>query len=455
MSRHLFGTDGIRGLVNQYPMTPDMVLNLGMAIGIYLGKTEHRSKVLIAKDTRLSGYLIESALTSGLLSVGADVILLGPMPTPALAMLIKSLRADFGVMISASHNPYNDNGLKIFDSRGEKLSDNCENRIENLVLNSNLQQHLSIPHKLGRATRLDDALGRYIEFVKNSFLKHKTLAGLRIVIDCANGSAYKLAPTILWELGAEVISIGCEPNGFNINDKCGSTYPSFISQKVIEVRADIGIALDGDADRVAICDEKGRIISGDHLIAAIALHMQSMGSLKSGVVVTQVSNTALIKFLNDNGIKVHISVIGDRNVATEMRNKNCNLGGEQSGHIILSDYSNAGDGIIAALQLLSILILSGKKASQISSIFEPNPQINKNIEFVGANPLGRQKVITALEQIKSDHASTQIIVRKSGTENLIRIMVEGEDINLVNNIIDKIEDIILSAPKESLDKKNK
>ena len=444
MSLNLFGTDGIRGLVNQHPITPEIVLKFGMAAGIYFHYTGHRSKVLIAKDTRLSGYLIEPALTAGLIAVGVDVILLGPMPTPALAMLIKSLRADFGIMISASHNPYYDNGLKLFDSCGSKLNDKSEIDIQNLILGPELEKNLAAPDKLGRATRLDDALGRYIEFVKNSFLKHKTLTGMRIVIDCANGSAYKLAPTILWELGAEVISIGCEPNGFNINENCGSIYPAALCQKVIETRADIGIALDGDADRLIICDEKGAVISGDHLIAAIALYMNQAETLKAGIVVTHISNTALDDFLSQNGIPVYRSKVGDRYVAAEMKKMECNFGGEQSGHIIMSDYSTTGDGVLAALQILSLLVSSGKKASHINKMFTLNPQITKNIKFNGDNPLDDNKIVSLIEKIKSDNKDLQIIVRKSGTEKLLRIMVEGKNINIVNKVASTIEKTIIS-----------
>ena len=443
MSLNLFGTDGIRGLVNQHPITPEIVLKFGMAAGIYFHSADHRSKVLIAKDTRLSGYLMEPALTAGLIAIGVDVILLGPMPTPALAMLIKSLRADFGIMISASHNPYYDNGLKLFDSHGSKLSDKCEIEIQNLILSPALERNLAAPDRLGRATRLYDALGRYIEFVKNSFLKHKTLNDLRVVVDCANGSAYKLAPTILWELGAEVISIGCEPNGFNINENCGSIHPATLCQKVLETRADIGIALDGDADRLVICDEKGEVVSGDHLIAAIALYMNQTETLKNGIVVTQISNTALDDFLGQNGIAVYRSKVGDRYVAAEMKKMDCNFGGEQSGHIIMSDYSTTGDGLMAALQILSLLVSSGKKASHISKMFTLNPQINKNIKFSGNNPLDDHKTIALIEKIQSDYKDLQIIVRKSGTEKLLRVMVEGKDNCIVSKVASTIEQTLL------------
>ena len=442
MAAGLFGTDGVRGLVNVYPMTPEAVLRFGMAAGVYFSAGVHRSKVLIAKDTRLSGYLVESALMSGLLSVGVDVILLGPMPTPALAMLIKSLRADFGIMISASHNPYYDNGLKLFDSRGAKLSDQSENKVQNLFLDTDLTKYLAQPDKLGRAKRLDDAIGRYIEFVKGSFLKHKNLGGMRIVVDCANGSAYKIAPTIFWELGAEVIALGCEPNGFNINDNCGSMNPSLLCQKVLETRADIGIALDGDADRVVVCDEKGNIVSGDHMISAIALHMLEEKSLKSGVVVTHISNGAIDEFLQQHSIPVYRSNIGDRNVAINMKKHHCNLGGEQSGHIIISNYSSSGDGIVASLQLLGMLVKSGNKASIINQMFTLNPQIMRSFRFDSKNPLDTDETVASIEKIKKENGELKIIVRKSGTENMVRVVVEGHDKDHVERIATQIEAVL-------------
>ncbi|AIF81790.1 phosphoglucosamine mutase [endosymbiont of Acanthamoeba sp. UWC8] len=360
--QRLFGTDGIRGTANQYPMTAEIAMKFGMAAGTYYKKPGHRNRVVIAKDTRLSGYLIEPALTSGFISVGVDVILVGPMPTPAVSMLIRSLRADLGVMISASHNPYFDNGLKLFDSKGFKLSDECEDKIQEMILNANINRYLVPPIDLGRAKRLDDAPGRYIEHVKNSFNKENNLSGLRIVVDGANGSAYHLAPTILWELGAEVVSIGTEPNGFNINEACGSTHPETLSKKVVETRADIGIALDGDADRVVIVDDKGHIISGDHVIGLIALHLHNRKRLNNDmVVVTQMSNGALDEYLKSHNINTIRTKVGDRYVFDAMRKNNCNLGGEQSGHVILSNYSTTGDGIVAALQVLSLLVESGKK----------------------------------------------------------------------------------------------
>lgn len=438
----LFGTDGMRGRVNQPPITPETVLKFGMAAGIFFASTKHRTKVLIAKDTRLSGYLIEYALTSGLVSVGVDVILLGPMPTPAVAMLNKSLRADFGIMISASHNPYYDNGIKIFDKNGSKITDHCELAIQNLILSTNLMGKLALPSDVGRVTRLEGALGRYIEFVKNSFPKNKTLSGLKIVLDCANGAAYKIAPTILWELGADVVSMGCEPNGVNINENCGSIYPELMAKKVVETGADIGIAIDGDADRIVICDENGSIISGDHLIAAIALYMKQINVLKGGIVVNHMSNQALDHFLNEQHIAVYRSQIGDRHVASTMQEKGCNLGGEQSGHIILNDYSTSGDAVIAALQTLALLSFFAKKTSYIGQLFISNPQEKRNIKYNKINPLKDHAIEAQIEKIKHDHQNLTIVVRTSGTEKLIRVMVEGKENQEVCKVADAIEKLI-------------
>lgn len=443
MQKRLFGTDGIRGTVNQYPMTAEVAMKFGMAAGMYLRRKGDNNRVVVAKDTRLSGYLIEPALTSGLISVGVDVTLVGPMPTPAVPMLIKSLRADFGVMISASHNPYYDNGLKLFDRYGDKLGEACENKLQDLILGNELEQHLAAPDKLGRANRLEDAPGRYIEYIKNSFPKNKTLSGLRIVIDCANGGAYRLAPTILWELGAEVISIGCEPNGFNINESCGSTHPSVLIQKVLEVRADIGIALDGDADRIIICDETGNIVAGDYLIAIIAKYLQSKALLRSdAVIITQMSNSALDIFLENNGIKVYRTKIGDRYVAEAMKKYQCNFGGEQSGHLIYSDYATTGDGILIGLQVLALLVEAKKKLSSLVHMFDLNPQVLSNVRFSYDNPLENKQLDVELESIKEKYKDMRILVRKSGTEKLIRIMVEGNDIKAINIVMREIEKTI-------------
>jgi phosphoglucosamine mutase len=442
--QRLFGTDGIRGTANQYPITAEVAMKFGVAAGTYYRQAGHRSRVVIAKDTRLSGYLIEPALTSGFISVGVDVILVGPMPTPAVSMLIKSLRADLGVMISASHNPYYDNGLKLFDKNGYKLSDECENKIQEIIVDPNINQYLVSPANLGRAKRLDDAAGRYIEHVKNSFNKECNLSGLRVVIDSANGGAYHLAPTIFWELGADVVSIGAEPNGFNINDMCGSTHPEALSKKVIETRADIGIALDGDADRVVVTDEKGRIVPGDHLIALIAMHLLHRNKLKNNaVVVTEMSNGALDEYLKSQGIKVIRTKVGDRYVFEAMRNNNCNLGGEQSGHIILSNYSTTGDGMVAALQVLAALVETGKKMSELVSVFKEYPQIVRNVKFNKKNPLENPKLQKELETIKSQHNSERIFIRKSGTENLVRILVEGKHQGSIANIAHTLENLIV------------
>lgn len=417
MTSRLFGTDGIRGTANQYPMTAEIAMKFGMAAGHMFTKDEYRHRVLIAKDTRLSGYLIEPALTSGFLSVGIDVVLVGPIPTPAVPMLIKALRADMGVMISASHNPYHDNGLKLFDSTGQKLNDEYENKLQDLILKSNLDSLLVAPDKLGRAKRLDDAHGRYIEHVKRSFPKGLSLAGIRIVLDCANGAAYQIAPAILWELGADVVKIGCEPDGFNINQQCGSTSPEMLAQKVIETRADIGIALDGDADRVVICDEKGKVISGDYVMAMIATHMKERGILRGdGIVVTQMSNTGLDKYLEANGLKTYRSLIGDRYVSEKMQEHHCNLGGEQSGHIILEDFSSTGDGMIAALQVLACLAKKGKPVSDFARPFTLNPQLMRNIKFKKNNPLDNKNLQKQILSIQSKYKDARVLVRKSGTD---------------------------------------
>lgn len=444
MSGRIFGTDGIRGTANQYPMTAEIAMKFAMAAGNMFTYDEYRHRVVIAKDTRLSGYMIESALTCGFLSAGVDVILVGPMPTPSVPMLIKSLRADLGVMISASHNPYQDNGLKLFDKNGFKLTDEYENKLQDLMLNSDSSNFLTAPDKLGRAKRLDDASGRYVEHVKRSFLQGNiSLSGLRIVIDCANGAAYNLAPQILWELGAEVIKIGCEPDGFNINLNCGSTHPVGLSQKVIETRADIGIALDGDADRLVVCDEKGKIIHGDNLIASIATALKQDKRLQTdSVIVTQMSNIALERYLKTIGLKTERTKIGDRYVFERMQETGSNFGAEQSGHIIMSDFSSTGDGLIAALQILAYMVKSKTCASKLLHNFEPAPQMLKNVKFKDHNPLEDNTVISKIEEIQADNINTRILVRKSGTEKLIRIMAEGEDQAQINNIITKIETVL-------------
>ena len=441
MTKKYFGTDGIRGTVNKFPMTAEIALKIGTAIGAKFTDGNHRHRVVIGKDTRLSGYVIEPALTAGLAAVGMDVFLVGPVPTPAVSMLTRSIRADIGIMISASHNPYYDNGIKIFTRDGNKLSDQLEKEIEAMI-ESDMSQYLAAPEKLGRVKRLDDASNRYIEFVKNSFPKDKTLTDLKIVVDCANGAAYNIAPKILWELGAEVISIGVNPDGFNINEKCGSTHPEALCKKVIEEKADIGIALDGDADRLLVVDEKGQTIDGDKLIAIIAEKLHDDGNLKKDtVVITKMSNLALENYLRYIGISTIRAQVGDRYVLEEMRKNKCNFGGEQSGHIVLSDYSTTGDGLIAALQILSILCESNKPASEVLNIFQLAPQILKNVKFEAGrkNPLEENSIKEFIAQKEKElNGDGRILVRKSGTENLIRVMLEGSDKALIERICDEI-----------------
>ena len=440
MTKKYFGTDGIRGTANKFPMTAEIALKVGMAIGAKFIDGDHRHRVVIGKDTRLSGYVIEPALTAGLAAVGMDVFLVGPVPTPAVSMLTRSIRADIGIMISASHNPYHDNGIKIFTRDGHKLSDQIEKEIENLI-EGDITPHLAESKKFGRVTRLDDASNRYIEFVKNSFPKDKTLTGIKIVVDCANGAAYKIAPKIFWELGADVIEIGTEPNGFNINEQCGSTHPESLCQKVIAEKADIGIALDGDADRLLIVDEKGQAIDGDRLIALIAETLHNNGNLKRDtVVITQMSNLALENYLSYIGVSTIRAQVGDRYVLEEMKKHGCNFGGEQSGHIVLSDYSTTGDGLIAALQVLSAVCKAKKPVSEVLDLFKPFPQILKNTKFSADRKPLEEKAVQDLIKLKELELGNQgrILVRKSGTENLIRVMVEGQDEKQIESIADEI-----------------
>lgn len=440
MSRKYFGTDGIRGTTNS-ELTSELALKLGMATGYYFTKGEHKHKVIIGKDTRLSGYMIEPALTAGFISMGMDVILVGPLPTPAISMLTNSMRADLGVMISASHNPFEDNGIKIFKGDGQKLSDDVEKEIEELM-DSDLHSKLAEPRNLGKAKRLENARGRYIEFVKNSIPKNKNLEGLKIVLDCANGAAYYVAPVILAELGAEVITINNAPNGYNINDKCGSTHPDSMQKKVVAEGAHVGIALDGDADRLVMCDEKGKLIDGDQLIAIIATDMNINGRMNNRCVVSTVmSNLGLENYLKSIGITLKRTQVGDRYVSEEMRAQSCNLGGEQSGHIILSDYNATGDGLVAALQVLAALKDTGKPISEVAQIFKPLPQILKNFRYEnGQNPddlIARsQKTIDAAE--KKLNGTGRILIRKSGTEPLIRVMAEGENSKEIEKVTESI-----------------
>ncbi|MFL5237548.1 MAG: phosphoglucosamine mutase [Rhizomicrobium sp.] len=446
MTRKLFGTDGIRGLANSHPMTPEIAMKVGMAAGRLFTRGEHRHRVVIGKDTRLSGYMIESALVSGFTSVGMDVFQFGPLPTPAVAMLTRSLRADLGVMISASHNPFHDNGIKLFGPDGNKLSDQTEAQIEALMANG-LETGLAPAKELGRAKRIDDSQARYIEFVKGTFPKHLRLDGMRVVIDCANGAAYKVAPAVLWELGAEVFSLGDTPDGYNINQDCGSTAPQAMSAKVREMRADFGIALDGDADRVVMADERGRIIDGDQILALIARSWSRTGGLKGkGVVGTVMSNMGLERFMSGMGLSLARSPVGDRYVIEKMREGGFNVGGEQSGHIILSDFSTTGDGLIAALQVLAVLAGERKPASEATKLYEPLPQILENIRFRNGSPLENERVKSQIDAGEARlNGKGRLIVRKSGTEPVIRIMAEGEDAHELRQIVREIASVVREA----------
>ena len=444
MSRKYFGTDGIRGRTNKLPMTPEIAMRVGQAAGKRFLRGSHKHRVVIGKDTRLSGYMVESALIAGFTSVGMDVVLLGPMPTPAVAMLTKSMRADLGVMISASHNPFADNGIKLFGPDGFKLSDADEAEIEALIESGS---ELAEAELIGRAARIDDARGRYIHFAKATFPDDLRLDGMRVVVDCANGAAYKVAPDALWELGAEVIALGVNPNGTNINDKCGSTHPEALQAKVREVRADIGIALDGDADRLIVVDEMGQVVDGDQLMALLAQSWARSGRLMGGgIVATVMSNLGLERFVEAEGLKLHRAKVGDRYVLEMMRATGCNVGGEQSGHLILTDYATTGDGLVAALQILAALIRSGKPASETLSLFQPLPQLLKNVRFAKGQPLEAEDVKKAISAAEGRLNGTgRLVIRKSGTEPLIRVMAEGEDEALVAEVVESICEAVRRA----------
>ena len=446
MTRKYFGTDGVRGKANSGSMTADMVLKIGMAAGNLYRRGNHRHRVVIGKDTRLSGYMIEQALTAGLLAAGMDVFLLGPVPTPAVAMLTRSMRADLGVMISASHNPYFDNGIKIFGPDGYKLSDAQELKIE-LMVESPDAIPVANSDEIGRATRIEDAGARYIEFAKRTYPRESNLDGLRIVIDTAHGASYKTAPTALWELGAEIIRIGDAPNGFNINEKCGSTAPHVMCEKVLETRADIGIALDGDADRVMISDEQGQVIDGDQLMALITKSLHERGHLQGGgLVATVMSNLGLERFLSARGLSLERTKVGDRYVVEHMRAHGFNVGGEQSGHIILSDFSTTGDGLLAALQVLAEVKRAGKPVSAVCNMFEPVPQVLKNVKFKTGRPLDDAHVKDAIAEATSRLGNAgRLVIRPSGTEPLIRVMAEGDDARLVNAVVDELCGVISKA----------
>lgn len=439
MTRKFFGTDGIRGLANTEPMTAAMALRVGMAAGAYFTRGDHRHRVLIGKDTRLSGYMLEPALVAGFTAVGMDVFLVGPMPTPAVAMLTRALRCDLGVMISASHNPFHDNGIKLFGPDGYKLSDTAETEIEAMILGE-AQPALADAAKLGRAKRLDDADGRYVEFAKATLPKGKNLRGLKVVVDCANGAAYKVAPAVLWELEADVIPVGVKPDGYNINRDCGSTHPRALQEAVVAHGAHVGVALDGDADRLVMVDERGQVIDGDQLMAVIAESWLRQGRLeKKGLVATVMSNLGLERFVQSLGVELIRTKVGDRYVLEAMRGEGYNLGGEQSGHIILSDFATTGDGIVAALQVLSALCESGKTASEFCRRFTPYPQLLRNVRHAGGKPLEKPTVKSAIDAAEAKLGKTgRIVIRPSGTEPLIRVMAEGEDERLVKAVVDDI-----------------
>jgi phosphoglucosamine mutase len=443
MAGSYFGTDGIRGRANRFPMTAEVAMRVGMAAGLSFQRGNHRHRVVLGKDTRLSGYMIENAMVSGLCAAGMDVFLLGPIPTPAVAMLVRSLRADIGVMISASHNPYYDNGIKLFGPDGYKLSDEIEERIEGM-LDKDIDLALADSDGLGRAKRVDGVHDRYIEFAKRTLPRSMSLSGLRIVVDCANGASYKVAPEALWELGAEVVAINVEPNGFNINKECGSTHPAGLQKKVHEVRADIGIALDGDSDRVVIVDENGAIVDGDQIMALIAESWHQNGRLAGGgVVSTVMSNLGLERFLGDMNLQLHRTKVGDRYVVEHMRAHGLNVGGEQSGHIVLSDFSTTGDGLVSALQVLACIKRQNRPVSELSKKFAPVPQLLKNIHISGGKPLEEALVKAAIEDARHRLGkSGRLVIRPSGTEPLIRVMAEGDDQQLVEAVVNDIVEVI-------------
>ena len=445
--RAYFGTDGIRGQANSHPMTAEVALRVGLAAGkLFMSQDERRHMVVIGKDTRLSGYMVEPALVAGFASVGMDVRLLGPMPTPGVAMMTRSLRADLGVMISASHNAYVDNGIKLFGPDGYKLSDARELEIEALM-DQGLADGLATPTLLGRVARVDDSQARYVEIAKATFPRRLSLAGLRVVIDCANGAAYKVAPVVLYELGAEVIKIGVDPDGTNINEECGSTHPEAMARAVKEYRADLGIALDGDADRLLICDEKGHVVDGDQIMAIIADAWSRSNQLTGGgVVATVMSNLGLERFLAARDLKLERTKVGDRYVMARMREGGFNLGGEQSGHMIMSDYSTTGDGLLAALQVLAVMKDSSQPMSRLARQFDPVPQLLENVRFAGGKPLETEQVKDVIAQAELRLNGTgRIVVRASGTEPLIRVMAEGDDEKLVSQVVKDIVGAVKKA----------
>ncbi len=446
MTRRYFGTDGIRGHSNVFPMTPDLAMRVGIAVGTIFRNGSHRHRVVIGKDTRLSGYMLENAMVAGFTAAGLDAFILGPIPTPAVAMLTRSLRADVGVMISASHNPYQDNGIKLFGPDGYKLSDEIEKRIEDLIDQDQAAQ-LAKASDIGRAKRIDGVHDRYVEHAKRTLPRDVTLQDLRIAIDCANGAAYKVAPAVLWELGADLVTIGNEPDGQNINLECGSTSPAALQRKVHEVRADIGIALDGDADRLIIVDETGTVVDGDQLMAVIAESWMAEGKLRGGgIVATVMSNLGLERFLTAKGLQLARTKVGDRYVVEHMRGNDFNVGGEQSGHIVLSDFSTTGDGLVAALQILARVKRLGIPVSELCRRFEPVPQLLRNVRFSGGKPLDDIIVQQAIADAEAELAGRgRLVIRPSGTEPLIRVMAEGDDRGQIEQIVDELIGVISSV----------
>ena len=437
MARQFFGTDGIRGRTNAGVMTAEIAMKVGQAAGTRFLRGTHRHRVVIGKDTRLSGYMLENAMVAGFTSVGMDVVLLGPMPTPAVALLTRELRADVGVMISASHNPYEDNGIKLFGPDGFKLSDEDELAIEAMLGQT---AELAPAPQIGRARRIDDARGRYIHAVKQSLPDDVRLDGLKIVVDCANGASYQVAPSAMWELGAEVIAIGVQPNGKNINDKCGSTHVELLQETVVASGADIGIALDGDADRLIVVDEKGQVVDGDQIMALIGTQLAARGKLRGGgVVATVMSNLGLERYLASQGLTLERTKVGDRYVLERMKEGGFNVGGEQSGHMIMLDHGTTGDGTVAALQVLAALVKSGKKASELLHLFDTVPQLLKNVRFSGGKPLENEHVKAVMaEAEKQLEGKGRLVIRPSGTEPVIRVMAEGDDAAEVLEVVDRI-----------------
>jgi phosphoglucosamine mutase len=444
--RKYFGTDGIRGKANNGKLNAELAMRVGMAAGLMFHRGDHRHRVLIGKDTRLSGYLIENALTAGFLSVGLDVFLVGPMPTPAVAMLTRSMRADLGVMISASHNAYDDNGIKLFGPDGYKLSDEIEMEIEQLI-DSDMSKRLAHSPDVGRAKRIEGVIARYIEFAKRTLPRNLEFDGMRVVVDCANGAAYRVAPEALWELGADVIAMGVEPDGFNINKDVGSTAPEALARKVREMRADIGIALDGDADRLVVVDEKGHVVDGDQLLAVIAESFKDDGRLsKNGVVATVMSNLGLERYLQSIGLSMARTPVGDRYVLEHMREHGFNVGGESSGHIILSDHTTTGDGFIAALQIMAVVKKLGRPVSEVCYRFEPLRQIMRNVRYRSGRPLETPHVIAAIADAETRLTGNgRLIVRASGTEPVIRVMAEGDNPALLEQVVENIAGALTEA----------